>query len=488
MEAMGTPVGVAEASGLLVDRSQPSARPRSVGKDSALRRLLAAGDAVAVMIALTVALVVPGTPATGRRILWGVAAVPLMMVLFKLYGLYDRDVKRISYSTVDDLPWLFHATVIGGLILWLYARYSPMHRLDFAESLLFGVAVILLVMIARFAVRSIAGRVIGVEHALLVGTSDMGQTLVGKLAAHPEYRLNVVGSLSPSAPSSADEDRRMPALGTLEQLEEVADRHDVTRVVFSARDIEESELEQMLRDCRALSLKVSVLPRLADVLGPAVEIDDVEGVTVLGVNPPWLPRSSRTIKRGMDLLIAAALLILIAPLLGLLALAIKLDSRGPVFFAQERVGRRGRHFRLFKLRTMSVDAEQRRAELLAQSTDPGWLKLDHDPRVTRIGRWLRRLSLDELPQLLNVVRGEMSLVGPRPLIPAEDEHVQTWARGRLDLTPGITGYWQVLGRTRIPFEEMVKLDYLYVMNWSWWEDVRLMLRTLPIVICGRGAN
>jgi lipopolysaccharide/colanic/teichoic acid biosynthesis glycosyltransferase len=137
---------------------------------------------------------------------------------------------------------------------------------------------------------------------------------------------------------------------------------------------------------------------------------------------------------------------------------------------------------------MTVDAEQRRAELIAHSSDPAWLKLDHDPRVTRVGRWLRRLSLDELPQLWNVVRGEMSLVGPRPLIPAEDEHVQTWARGRLDLTPGITGYWQVLGRTRIPFEEMVKLDYLYVMNWSLWEDVRLMLRTLPVVIGGRGAN
>jgi exopolysaccharide biosynthesis polyprenyl glycosylphosphotransferase len=488
MEAMGTPLDVAEANGLLVDHTHLRARPLSVDKDSALRRLLAAGDAVAVMTALTVALVVPGTPAAGRRILWGVAAVPLMMVLFKLYGLYDRDVKRISYSTVDDLPWLFHATVIGGLILWLYTRYSPMRRLDFAEILLFGLAVIVLVTVARFAVRSIAGRVIGVEHALLIGTSAMGQTLVGKLAAHPEYRLDIVGSLSPSAPSAAHDDRQLPALGTLEQLEQVADRHHVTRVVFSAGDVEESELERMLRDCRALSLKVSVLPRLADVLGPAVEIDDVEGVTVLGVNPPWLPRSSRTIKRGMDLLIAGALLILIAPLLGLLALAVKLDSRGPVFFAQERVGRRGRHFRLFKLRTMCVDAEQRRAELLAQSTDPGWLKLDYDPRITRIGVWLRRLSLDELPQLWNVVRGEMSLVGPRPLIPAEDEHVETWARGRLDLTPGITGYWQVLGRTRIPFEEMVKLDYLYVMNWSWWEDVRLMLRTLPVVICGRGAN
>jgi exopolysaccharide biosynthesis polyprenyl glycosylphosphotransferase len=441
-----------------------------------------------VALALIVALSVPGLPAGGHQILWGVVAVPLMMVLFKLYGLYDRDVKRISYSTVDDLPRLFHATVIGGLILWVYARYSPMRRLDFAEILLFGVNVIVLVTLTRFAIRSTAGRVIGVENALLVGTGQMGQTLVGKLAAHPEYRLNVIGSLSPTEAASETGHSPVPTLGTLEQLEQVADLHDVTRVVFSARDIEESELERMLRDCRALTLKASVLPRLADVLGPAVEVDDVEGVTVLGINPPWLPRSSRMLKRAMDVLIAGPLLILASPLLGLMALAIKLDSRGPVLFAQERVGRAGRHFRLFKLRTMVANAEQRRAELLADSTDPGWLKLERDPRVTRIGWWLRRLSLDELPQLWNVVRGEMSVVGPRPLIPSEDDHVHGWARGRLDLTPGITGYWQVLGRTRIPFEEMVKLDYLYVMNWSLWEDVRLMLRTLPVVLGGRGAN
>jgi exopolysaccharide biosynthesis polyprenyl glycosylphosphotransferase len=488
METVGTSLPVAGPDGLRAEHAGHSARPRSVGRDSALRRLLAAGDALAVMLALAVALVIPGLPGAGHRILWGVVAVPLMMVLFKLYGLYDRDVKRISYSTVDDVPRLFHATVIGGLILWVYSRYSPMHRLDFAEVLLFGVNVVVLVTVTRFAIRSIAGRLIGVENALLVGTGEMGQTLVGKLAAHPEYRLNVIGSLSRTARPAAVDNRRVPALGTLEQLEQVADRHDVTRVVFSARDIEERELERMLRDCRAMALKVSVLPRLADVLGPAVELDDVEGVTVLGVNPPWLPRSSRAIKRGMDLVLATPLLILLSPLLALLAVAIKLDSRGPVFFAQERVGRGSRHFRLFKLRTMVADAEQRRGELIAQSTDAGWLKLDHDPRITRLGHWLRRLSLDELPQLWNVVRGEMSLVGPRPLIPSEDDHVTGWARGRLDLTPGITGYWQVLGRTRIPFEEMVKLDYLYVMNWSLWEDVRLMLRTLPVVLGGRGVN
>jgi exopolysaccharide biosynthesis polyprenyl glycosylphosphotransferase len=488
MEAITTPLDVAERAEPAAEPRLLRSHPRSVDKDSALRRLLAIGDAVAVMLSLALAAAIPGGHAAGHEILWGVVAVPLLMVLFKLYGLYDRDVKRISYSTVDDLPWLFHATVIGSLIVWVYARYSPMRRLDFAEILLFGSGVIVLVTVARFAIRSIAGRVVGAENALLVGSDALGNALVGKLAAHPEYRLNVIGALSPADASASGDTARVPALGTLEQLEQVADRHDVTRVVLSARAIEERELETMLRDCRALSLKVSVLPTLADVLGPAVEIDDVEGVTVLGVNPPWLPRSSRAVKRAMDLLVATPLLILAAPLLGLLALIIKLDSSGPVLFAQERVGRGNRHFRLFKLRTMIVDAEQRRSELLAQSVDPGWLKLNHDPRITRIGRWLRRLSLDELPQLWNVVRGEMSLVGPRPLIPAEDEHVQAWARGRLDLTPGITGYWQVLGRTRIPFEEMVKLDYLYVMNWSLWEDVRLMLRTLPVVLGGRGAN
>jgi exopolysaccharide biosynthesis polyprenyl glycosylphosphotransferase len=488
MDVVGSGVGFVDRNGTLLDSRRHPVRPGHGGMDSALRRLLATGDALAVALALAIALVIPAGPVTGHLALWGLPTVPLIMVLFKLYGLYDRDVKRITYSTVDDIPRLFHATVIGVLMVWLYARYSPLRRLNFAEVVLFGVMVIALVTAVRFVVRSVAGRVVGVERALLVGSGALGHRLVGKLAAHPEYRLSMIGTLSPTEPGTAPEARRLPTLGTLEQLEAVAAQYEVTRVVFSPGELEEGELERLLRDCRALSLKVSVLPRLADVLGPAVEIDDVEGVTVLGVNPPWLPRSSRALKRAMDVLIAAPLLILVAPLIGVLAVAIKLDSTGPVFFIQERVGRGGRHFRLIKLRTMSADAERRRAELVGQSTDTGWLKLDHDPRVTHLGRWLRRLSLDELPQLWNVVRGEMSLVGPRPLIPSEDRHVQGWARGRLDLTPGITGYWQVLGRTRIPFDEMVKLDYLYVMNWSLWEDVRLMLRTLPVVVGGRGVN
>jgi lipopolysaccharide/colanic/teichoic acid biosynthesis glycosyltransferase len=170
------------------------------------------------------------------------------------------------------------------------------------------------------------------------------------------------------------------------------------------------------------------------------------------------------------------------------AVAIKLDSRGPVLFRQERIGRSGGRFALLKLRTMSADAESRRAQLLAQSKDPGWLHLERDPRITRVGKALRHTSIDELPQLWNVLKGDMSLVGPRPLIAEEDSRVDEWARGRLDLTPGITGLWQVLGRTSIPFEEMIRLDYLYVTNWSLWGDVRLILRTLPVVLRRSGAN
>jgi exopolysaccharide biosynthesis polyprenyl glycosylphosphotransferase len=312
--------------------------------------------------------------------------------------------------------------------------------------------------------------------------------LAAKIAGHPEYRLDVIGSLAIGSSEEKQQTFAAPVLGGVDELEAVASRHGVTRVIFTTRDLDDSTLEEVLQRCRALSLKVSMLPRLADMVGPSVEVDDVEGVTVLGVNPPWLPRSSRALKRAMDIALAGTLLLFGLPVFALIALAIRLESRGPVFFRQVRVGRGGRRFRVLKFRTMVMGAEEQRGALLAQSKDANWLHLEADPRVTSVGRILRVWSLDELPQLWNVLRGEMSMVGPRPLIEEEDERVQGWRRGRLDLTPGMTGYWQVLGRTRIRFEEMVKLDYLYVMNWSLWEDVRLILRTLPIVLSRQGAN
>jgi lipopolysaccharide/colanic/teichoic acid biosynthesis glycosyltransferase len=180
--------------------------------------------------------------------------------------------------------------------------------------------------------------------------------------------------------------------------------------------------------------------------------------------------------------------VLLLPVMVGIALAVRLDSPGPVLFRQQRIGRGGRRFQLLKFRTMVPDADAMTERLMADSSDPHWLQLEHDPRITRVGRFLRSTSLDELPQLYNVLAGHMSLVGPRPLSVRDDARVGGWARGRLDITPGLTGLWQVLGRKSVPFEEMVKLDYVYVNNWSLWGDVKLLLQTLPAVIAGRGAR
>jgi exopolysaccharide biosynthesis polyprenyl glycosylphosphotransferase len=307
------------------------------------------------------------------------------------------------------------------------------------------------------------------------------------MRAHPEYGLEPIDVISSTASAT---DGTLSSLADLsgEDLSNLLARAKADRVVICNTSVDEETLLELMHRCKELGLKVSVLPQLFGAMGPSVEVDDVEGVTVLGINPPVLPRSSRFMKRSLDILGSASMLILLAPVIGLIALAVKLGSRGAVFFKQSRIGRGGRPFALFKFRTMVVDAEQRTKELLEQSRDPGWLKLDHDPRITTVGRFLRLTSLDELPELWNVFKGDMSLVGPRPLIESEDCQIGGWARSRLDLTPGITGLWQVLGRTNIPFEEMIKLDYLYVTNWSLWTDIRLILKTLPVVLTRRGAN
>ena len=220
--------------------------------------------------------------------------------------------------------------------------------------------------------------------------------------------------------------------------------------------------------------------------GSSVETDYLNGMTLLGVKRFEISKSSQLIKRGIDLAISAVALILLAPLMALIAVAIKIDSPGPILFRQVRAGRRGEPFRMLKFRSMIDGADQLKEQLRHLNEAEGVFKIANDPRVTQVGRLLRRMHLDEVPQLINVLKGDMSLVGPRPLPLDEDKAIRGWYRDRLEVPPGISGYWQVLGSSRIPLEEMVKLDYLYVANWSVWGDLKLMLRTVPVVINRRG--
>jgi exopolysaccharide biosynthesis polyprenyl glycosylphosphotransferase len=233
-------------------------------------------------------------------------------------------------------------------------------------------------------------------------------------------------------------------------------------------------------------VKVSLLPRLLEVVGSSVEFDELDGVTLLGVRRHGLSRSSRALKRGVDVVGASLGLLVLAPLMPLVIVAIKLDSRGPVLFRQRRMGREDEVFEMLKFRTMVKDADQQKLELMSRNEADGLFKIADDPRVTRLGRMLRRTSLDELPQLINVLKGEMSLVGPRPLVVEEDRRVEGWQRRRLLVRPGITGLWQIFGAARIPLHEMVKIDYLYGANWSLWLDVKILLRTVQFVFARRG--
>jgi exopolysaccharide biosynthesis polyprenyl glycosylphosphotransferase len=212
-------------------------------------------------------------------------------------------------------------------------------------------------------------------------------------------------------------------------------------------------------------------------------------MTLMGIRGLTRTTSTLALKRAMDITGAGLGLIVLSPVLLLAALAVKLSSPGPVLFRQPRVGRANRQFLMWKLRTMVDGADRMQDELLHLNEMEGgaMFKMADDPRVTRVGKILRRTSLDELPQLWNVLRGEMSLVGPRPFVVHESEQITGWAGRRLDTTPGITGLWQVLGRNDIPFEEMVKLDYIYVTNWSLWWDIKILCQTLPVVLARRGA-
>jgi exopolysaccharide biosynthesis polyprenyl glycosylphosphotransferase len=243
----------------------------------------------------------------------------------------------------------------------------------------------------------------------------------------------------------------------------------------------------LVRTLKAVGVRVSVVPRLLEVVGSSVEFDDLHGVKVMGLRRFDLTRSSAAVKRAFDLLGVLIGLLAALPLMIAIAVAIKLDSRGPVLFRQLRVGRRGQRFYVLKFRTMVLDAESLKDSLRDRNeAQEGLFKIVDDPRVTRVGKFLRKSALDELPQLLNILRGEMSLVGPRPLVIEEDERIEGWHRQRLELMPGMTGHWQILGPARVPLREMVAIDYLYVANWSLWTDVKILLRTVPHVIGRRG--
>ena len=465
---------------------RPGAVLPPVHRDAVLRRSLAVADLVAVTAALLVA-----SSLTRLGFDWiGIASGVLIVPIAKVMGRYDHDELLLRKSTLDEFP----------AILALAAAFALTWSLLFALTgarggeatvhaggvwALTAAALVLTRGAARFTFRHFSHP----ERVLIVGNADPRERLAHSLGTDPGARLEVVGFLP-----LADERRlnrghkieRRVRARTLDDLSTLVEELRVERVFVALSSADAQTTLDVINRASAIGVKVSIVPSLLEVVGSAVEFDNVGGVTLLGLRRPGLSRSSRAIKRGEDIVGACFGLILTAPLLAVAAVAIKLDSEGPVLFRQSRVGRDGREFAILKFRSMYADAEARRAELEALNETEGLFKLTVDPRVTRVGQILRKASIDELPQLFNVLRGEMSLVGPRPLVPAEDVLIEGYHRSRLTLAPGMTGPWQILGPIRPPLSEMAKTDYLYAANWSLWTDLKLLVRTFAHVSSRRG--
>jgi exopolysaccharide biosynthesis polyprenyl glycosylphosphotransferase len=452
-------------------------------RDSIFRRMLLSADVLAVVGAfvLTISL-----SSRSLQLTWASAAgLPILLAGAKVSGLYDRDDTLLRKTTLEEAPRLVQLASLCVLVAWMAGGLIVAGPLDRHEALFLWLALIALLVAMRTAARALALRIAPEERCLFIGDADAAATIRSKLAGRSGVRASMVAHLDfdKIAPWSTD----ARSASKLAEVRELARKLDVQRAIVAPRGADAGEMLDLVRTLKAVGVRVSILPRLLEVVGSSVEFDDLHGVTVMGVRRFELTRSSAAVKHAFDLVCTSIGLLAVSPLMLAIAAAIKLDSRGPVLFRQLRVGRYGRRFHILKFRTMVEDAEALKDSLRDHNeAQEGLFKIAEDPRVTRVGRLLRKTALDEMPQLLNILKGEMSLVGPRPLVVEEDVHVKGWHRRRLELTPGMTGPWQILGPARAPLREMVAIDYLYVANWSLWTDVKILLRTISYVAGRRG--
>ena len=459
-----------------------------------VRRFLVAADVLGLLAAFAIAELIVVGPGSGRfdvvaETLAFIATLPGWVLVTRLYGLYSQDDQRTNHTTTDEVANVFNMVTVCTWLFFAVSWVSGAAHPAVPKLLLFWVFAAVLVPLARTTGRWAARRSPAfIQNTVIVGAGDVGQTIAEKLRRHPEYGVNVVGFVDSQPREQRDAVGDLAILGPPSDLESIVHAHDVERVIIAFSRVSHEEVLSLIRSLKDAFVQVDIVSRYYELVGPSTGISAVEGIPVLCLPPRALGSSAKLMKRALDVVLSVFALALLTPVFLIVMVAIFLDSRGPILFRQRRIGAGGKTFEILKFRTMIPEAEELKDAVAHMSLhadgDDRMFKIADDPRVTRLGRLLRKASIDELPQLLNVLRGEMSLVGPRPLIPSEDVRVENWGRERLSLRPGMTGLWQVLGRSEIPFEEMVRLDYLYVTNWSLWHDLRLMCGTVPAMLKG----
>jgi exopolysaccharide biosynthesis polyprenyl glycosylphosphotransferase len=333
-------------------------------------------------------------------------------------------------------------------------------------------------------------RGVGIERVLVVGAGRVGLSVLQMILARPDLGFKLVGFVDDDPDRGATDLGRVQALGMVDNIPRLIDQHKIDLVIITLPWHVQRKIVKIVRECERQHVKVRTVPDLFELSLSQVQVEMLGGIPLLGLNgEAKFHATSRLLKRGVDVALTLLALPVVIPLTLLVAVAIRLDTTGPIFFAQERIGQGEKKFKVYKFRSMVQNAADLHHELIRQTgEDPRHPKLDNDPRITRVGRWIRRFSIDEVPQIWNILRGEMSWVGPRPATPDEVALYESWHRQRLRVLPGLTGLWQVSGRSEVPFEEMCLLDIYYIENWSLRLDLQIMLRTVPHVLLAHGAS
>ncbi|MBX7232993.1 MAG: sugar transferase [Caldilineales bacterium] len=416
-------------------------------------------------------------------------AAALIFVAFNIEGAYNLPP---GTGFLDEFYRLFNGTTTVTIIL-MVGNY--MFQPAYHSRLVYGIGGVLILIfttLSRLFDRDLLARLrrrgIGAKRVLLVGAGETSRHIMRVLLANRNLGYDVVGFLDDDPERGQRNLGPFTGLGPIENLPQVLNEDHVDEVIITLPWQYHRRIIGVLTQCERQAVRARVVPDVLQMSLDRVDVEVLDGIPLLGVKYVAIAGSRFAVKRAIDLVLATLITLLLAPLMAILIVLIKLDSPGPAFFVHERVGKNGVLFRTFKFRSMVVEAEALRPQLAALNEADGPLfKIRDDPRATRVGRYLRRFSLDELPQLFNVLRGEMSLVGPRPALPDEVAAYESWQRKRLEVMPGITGLWQISGRSDLGFEEMMLLDIYYVENWSPLLDVSIMLRTIPKVLLRHGA-
>ncbi|MGD8244304.1 MAG: undecaprenyl-phosphate glucose phosphotransferase [Anaerolineae bacterium] len=413
----------------------------------------------------------------------------LMLLAFWMDQVYRHWPGR---QWLDQVYRMINATAKSTVVM--LAVTFVLQPLEYSRLLLVeaGLNAVVLLTLSRVVQSAIVGRLrtrgIGVRRAVIVGAGEIGRTVMRTIVARPGLGYHIVGFVDDDPEKGNSSIGRFEGLGAINNLPDVIEERDIDEVIITLPWMYHRKIMGVVRACERRNVSAYIVPDLFQMSLSRVDVDDLGGVPLVGVREVGFGQHVRTLKRTVDIVGAALALTLGAPCLGLIAAAIRLDSPGPTIFRQTRVGANGKVFRMYKFRSMYEGAEQKLDEIRDQSEVDGPIfKMRDDPRVTRVGRILRRASLDELPQFWNVLLGDMSLVGPRPPLPSEVAEYMEWHKKRLEVRPGVTGLWQVSGRSLLSFDEQCLLDIYYIENWSLWLDFKILVRTIPEVLFGNGA-